>query len=99
MVSIGAVNTPADPRAAFGTYGPDVAIPLTASTQVVIETVNVEQASQVKVRITPRDSADFTEVDAVYSSTENTNPLTIRWTATVPTNMGYSAVQARVIRP
>ncbi|MBN8456810.1 MAG: hypothetical protein J0M04_03125 [Verrucomicrobia bacterium] len=99
VMSIGAVSAPADPRAAFGTYGPDVALPLTSSTQVVVETVNVEQASQVKVRITPRDSANFTVVDAVYSSTVSTEPLTIRWTATVPTNMGYSAVQAHVIRP
>jgi hypothetical protein len=99
VVSIGAAPAPADPRAAFGTYTPDVALPQTATTQVIVETVNVEQASQVKVRITPRDSANFTEVAATYSSTVSADPLTLRWTATIPTTTGNSAVQARVIRP
>lgn len=99
VVSIGAVNAPADPRAAFGTYTPDVVLPLVTSTEVIVETVNVEQASQVKVRITPRDNANYSEVAATYSSTVSTNPLTIRWAATIPTKMGYSALQARVIRP
>jgi plastocyanin len=99
VVSIGAAEAPADPRAAFGTYTPDVALPLASSTEVIVETVNVEQASQVKVRITPRDSANYTEVAATYSSTVSADPLTLRWTATVPTTMGNSAVQARVIRP
>ena len=99
IVSIGAVNAPTDPRAAFGTQGADVTLPLVSQTEVVVETVNVEQASQVKVRITPRDNTSYTEVDAAYSATVNTDPLTIRWTATVPSTMGYSAIQARAIRP
>lgn len=99
VVSIGGVDVPTDPRAAFGTYNPDVALPLVANTQVVIETVNIEQLSQIKVRITPRDSANHTEVTATFSTTVSADPLTLRWTATVPTNMGHSALQARVIRP
>jgi hypothetical protein len=99
VVSIGAVNAPSDPRAAFGTYTPDVALPLVNTTQVIVETVNVEQVSQVKVRITPRDSANYTEVNATYSSTISSSPLTLRWTATLPTKMGHSAIQARIIRP
>lgn len=83
----------------FGTIGADVAIPTTATAPAVIETTNVEQASQVKVRITPRDTFDFTEVDAVYDSTVSASPLVLRWTCTLPTNLGYSAVQVKVIRP
>jgi len=99
VISIGAVSVPSDPRAAFGTYTPDVALPLVNTTEVIVETVNVEQVSQVKVRITPRDSANFTEIDASYSSTISLSPLTLRWTATLPTKMGHSAIQARIIRP
>jgi hypothetical protein len=99
VVSLGGVAAPADPKSGFGTIGADVAIPTTATTPAVIETTNVEQASQVKVRITPRDTYNFTEVDATYASTVSTSPLVIRWTATLPTNLGYSAVQVKVIRP
>jgi hypothetical protein len=99
VVSLGGVNAPADPKSGFGTIGADVAIPTTANTPAVIETTNVEQASQVKVRITPRDTYNYTEVNATYASTVSTSPLVIRWNATLPTNLGYSAVQVRVIRP
>lgn len=99
IVSLGGVNAPADPRAGFGTVGADVALPTATTTTAVIETTNVEQASQVKVRITPRDSANFTEVSATYASTVSTEPLVLRWTATLPTTLGYSAVQVRVVRP
>jgi hypothetical protein len=99
IVSIGGLSAPADPRAAFGTYGADVALPVTTQATVVVRTVNVEQASQVQVRITPRDTYNATNVTAVYSSTSSTNPLTILWNATVPANLGYSAVQVHVIRP
>lgn len=97
IVSLGGVAAPADPRSGFGTIGADVKIPTAATTEAVIETKNVEQASQVKVRITPRDTYNYTEVDASYSST--VSPGVLRWTATLPTNLGYSAVQVRVIRP
>jgi hypothetical protein len=99
VLSIGAVNTPTDPRAEFGTFGADVALPITASTRVLVETKNVEQASQVKVRGTPRSNGNFTEVVATVDTIVNNNPLVIRWKADLPVNVGYSAVQARVIRP
>ena len=116
VLSIGGAPAPTDPRVSFGSYSPDVALPLTTSTTVMVETVNVEQASVVNVRITPRSGSWVTEknaqnqdvavrkgepvdVNAVVDTVVSTNPLTIRWRATVPTTMGYSAVQARVIRP
>ncbi len=99
VVSIGGEAAPADPRAAFGASNPDVALPETSTTQVVLETTNVEQASQVKVRVTPRANADFTVVDAAVDTVVSTSPLVIRWTAEIPVGIGYSAVQARVIRP
>lgn len=97
IVSIGGEASPSDPRAAFGTEGADVAIPVVDHTQVVIETTGVEAASQVKVRITPRDSANFSVRDAVLDPATTEDPL--RWTATIPTTLGYSAVQVQVIRP
>jgi plastocyanin len=99
IVSIGAKAIPADPLASFGTVGADAALPQTTSTQAVIETTNVEQASSVKVRVTPRSNANFTEVAATVSSVVSTTPLVVRWTATLPVNVGYSAVQVKVIRP
>ena len=99
IVSIGGQNIGPDPLASFGTFGADAALPQTASTQLVIETTNVEQASQVKVRGTPRSNASFTEVNAAVSSVVSTTPLVVRWTATLPVQLGYAAVQVKVIRP
>jgi hypothetical protein len=107
IVSVNAVNAPADPKAAFGSYTPDVALPLVSQVEVILETVNVESASQVFIRVTPRNGAtvagtqmtDATEVAAVVSQTVSANPKILRWKATLPTLMGHSALQARVIRP
>ena len=116
VLSVNAVNTPSDPKASFGTFTPDVALPLVSSVQVVVETVNVEQASTVVVRVTPRngmivnttdtngnpttrDTRDANEANATVQQVVSTNPLTIRWAATVPALPGHSAVQARIIRP
>lgn len=99
IVSIGGSDVPADPHASFGTSGPDVALPETNSTQIVIETTNVEQASQVIVRSTPRNSNNPALINAAVDTVVSTSPLVIRWTADVPVNIGYSAVQVRVVRP
>jgi len=99
VVSIGGVAAPADPRASFGTEGADVALPQTATTEVLVETTNVEQASQVQVRVTPRHSANYTAVNATVDSVVSTDPLVIRWVASVPVRNGFSAVQVKVVRP
>lgn len=96
IISLGGVNAPADPKSGFGTIGADVSLPTATTTACVIETTNVEVGAQVKVRITPRDTYNFTEVDATATTI---NLPVIRWTATLPTNLGYSAVQVKVIRP
>jgi plastocyanin len=99
VVSIGGVAAPEDPRAAFGASGADVALPETTTTAVLIETTNVEQASTVQVRLTPRSNANATVVNATVESVVSTSPLVVRWVADVPVNTGYSAVQVRVVRP
>ena len=99
IISIGAVAAPGDPRASFGAFGPDIALPQVASTTVVVETTNAEDASTVKVRVSPRSNGTFTETTATLSQIVSTSPLVIRWTANVPVNNGYSAVQVRVVRP
>jgi hypothetical protein len=107
ILSVNSVNAPADPKAAFGSYTPDVALPLVSQVEVIVETVNVESASQVFVRITPRNGmtvagkakTEATEVAAVVDQQVSTTPLKLRWKATLPTLMGHSALQARVIRP
>ena len=53
----------------------------------------------VKVRGTPRSNGNFTEVNATLSSVVSEDPLVLRWTANLPVQSGYSAVQVRVIRP
>ena len=116
MFSVNSAVVTKDPKASFGTFTPDAALPLVNSAEVVIETENVEQASRVIVRITPRNgmtvnttdangnqqarlTTNATEVVATLKEIISTNPLKIHWKATVPTLPGYSAIQARVIRP
>jgi len=96
IISIGGETAPDDPRASFGTQGADVALPEVSTIQVVIETVGVEEASQVQVRLTPRDSSNAVFVDAV-AGTPVGNVIT--WTADIPVGNGYSAIQAKVVRP
>lgn len=97
IVSIGGEVIGDDPRAEFGATGADAVVPETATTQAVIETTNVEQASQVLVRLTPRSDGNATVITAVRDESVNVDPL--RWTADLPVNIGYSAVQVRVVRP
>ena len=99
VVSIGASVAPADPSASFDNLPADFVIADVTTTPVVIKTTNVEQASQVKVRVTPRTNGNYTEVDATVSQVVSTNPLVINWTATLPVSTGASAVIVRVIRP
>lgn len=99
VVSIGGETAPADPRAAFGAFGADVVLPETNTTQIVIETTNVEQASSVEVRMTPRAGANASRIAASVDSVVTTDPLVVRWVADLPANVGYSAVQVHVVRP
>lgn len=107
ILSVNSVQAPADPKASFGSFTPDVALPLVSQVEVIVETENVENASQVFVRITPRNGmtvagtakTDATEVAAVVDQQIGTSPLKLRWKATLPTLMGHSAIQARIVRP
>lgn len=100
ILTIGGVAAPNDPRAAFGMEGADVALGEVATIQVVIETVGVEQASQVQVRLTPRATASQVLVNAVVDHVENPGPPeVVHWTADVPVGNGYAAIQAKVVRP
>jgi hypothetical protein len=99
IVSIGGEPMPADPRSAFGGAGPDVAIPETNVTSVVLLTTNVEAAATVIVRITPRANADYTTVAATVDEVLSSDPPVIRWKADIPVNTGASAIQVRVVRP
>jgi len=99
VLSIGSENVPGEPMASFGTVGADVALAQTNTTQVLIETSYVEQASVVTVRVTPRSNANYTEVAASVSQVVSTDPLVLRWTADIPVNTGYSAIQVHVVRP
>jgi hypothetical protein len=99
VLSIGSEAVPGDPQASFGTVGADVALAQTNTTQVLIETSYVEQASVVTVRVTPRSNASYTEVTASVSEVVSTDPLVVRWVADIPVNTGYSAIQVHVVRP
>lgn len=99
VLSIGSEDVPGDPLASFGTVGADVALAQTNTTQVLIETTYVEQASVVTVRVTPRSNANYTEITASVDTVVSTDPLVIRWTADIPVNVGYSAIQVHVVRP
>jgi hypothetical protein len=99
IVSIGTIASPDAPNGQFDAAGADVVLPKVSSAPVVVETTNVEQASAVTVRATPRSSSSFTESAATMTQLVSTNPLVIRWTANMPVNAGYSAFQVRVLRP
>jgi len=100
IVSIGGSAAPADPRASFGAQGADVTLPQGTTTPVVIRTEFVEDTSQVQVRITPRSNANFTTVNATLDASATGLPEdTLQWIANVPTNVGYSALQVKVVRP
>jgi len=99
VVSVGGVAAPADPRASFDAAAPDVTLSQSSSTTVVVRTTNVESASQVKVRGTPRFGANFNEVTATNPVLVSNSPLTYDWTVTLPVQTGYSALQVRVVRP
>jgi hypothetical protein len=69
---------------------------LTNRVYVTVETQNVEPESQVIVRLTPRANGSFVEATAtLLTSTNNAR----QWIAQLQVAPGYSAVQARVIRP
>jgi hypothetical protein len=99
ILSIGGKNVPDDPRASFGTDGADVVLPEVSSTQVVVETKNVEQESQVIVRVTPRFNASYIIANATVDHVDPNDPTVIYWVADLSVNVGYSAVQVKVVRP
>jgi hypothetical protein len=99
IISIGGNPTPADPLAEFGAFGADVVLPQVTNTTVVVETTNVEQASAVTVRATPRSNGDFTQATAAVTQVVSTDPLVLHWTANVPVKNGYAAIQVKVVRP
>jgi hypothetical protein len=107
IVSVNDIAPASDPKAAFGAFSPDVALPLVSGVSVIVETTNVEKASSVIVRATPRNGMtvgtstvlNATEVNAKIKEVVSETPLKLRWEATVPTLPGYSAIQARIVRP
>lgn len=99
VVSIGGNPAPADPRAGFGAVGADVVLPWVSATTVVIETTNVEQASVVTARYTPRANGNFLEAKAGVPEVISEDPLVLRWTANIAVQDGYGAIQVKVVRP
>lgn len=99
ILSIGGEAAGGDPLASFGTAGADVSLGQTNSVQVLIQTAYVEQASEVKIRLTPRANLNYTEITASVNAIVSTDPLVIQWVADVPVDDGYSAIQVHVIRP
>ena len=109
IVAVNGIAPAADPKASFGAYSPDVALPLVSGVNVIVETLNVEKAASVIVRATPRNGmvvapdtdavTNAAEVNATIKEVVSETPLKLRWEATVPTLPGYSALQARIVRP
>lgn len=99
VVSIGGQAAPDDPRASFGATGADVVLHSITGTTVIVETTNVEHASVVQVRVSPRINGSYTETTATLDRVISEDPLVIRWVANVPVKDGYSAMQVKVVRP
>ena len=100
-MSIGGEAAPSDPRAALGAAGADVSLAETSTVEIIAETTNVEPESQVIVRLSARNNdVDPEVITAVRIDPPlSTDPLVYQWSANLPVNAGFSAVQARVIRP
>lgn len=99
IISIAGNAPPPDPRAEFGAVGADIVLPRVTGTTLVIETSNIEQASVVTARYTPRADGDYTEATATVTQVVSEDPLVLRWTANVPVRDGYGAIQVKVVRP
>lgn len=99
IVSIGGRAVPSDPRASFGAFGADVALPRTNATQVVVETRGVEPEAKVMIRRTPRANARFVETVVTEKTIDPGNPSIVLWKATIPLTDGGSGIQVHVIRP
>ena len=99
IVSIGGNAAPADPRAEFGAIGADLLLPRVTNTTVVVETSNAVTNSVVTVRATPRSNGEFTEVTAIPTLVLAENHMVVRWTAILPVQDGYAAIQAKLVRP
>ena len=99
IVSIGGMAAPADPRAGFAPIAADVAIQQCTTTTVVMLTTNVESASRVTVRVTPRSNGNYTETAAYVLSTNSVSPLVLQWVANVPVQNGFASLTAHVKRP
>ena len=106
VLSISGVNPPADPRSEFGSVGADVVLPQVTNVTVVVQTSYVEwptatnqMASVITVRATPRSDGNFTVAQAVLTRIVSEDPPVAEWTANVPVNSGYSAIQVQVVRP
>jgi hypothetical protein len=97
--TIGSLGAPSDPRASFGAFGADLTLPPLTSATVTVLTTNVEPQSVVTVRVNPRTSGAYVDTVASVTQTLSQTPLVLRWTASVPVNNGYSAVQVHVVRP
>lgn len=107
IISINGTIAPMDPSANLGAGPPDVSIPMTEDVVVLVETKHVEDASRVFVRISPRNGK-FTNgnrdsgVKEVQANLKEKLPgedgISI-WSASIKVLPGYSALQARVIRP
>ena len=99
IVSIDGNAAPADPRAEFGAFGADVVLPQITNVTVVVLTTNVEPASVVIVRATPRSDGSFRQATAAVTEIVSEVPQVVRWTANVPVQNGYAAIQVKVVRP
>jgi len=80
---------------------------MTENVTVLVETINVEDASRVFVRINPRNGkftdgqrdSGVKEVQAVLKEKTPGEDGVSVWSASIKVLPGYSSVQARIVRP
>ncbi len=89
VVSVGQVDVPSDPRAAFDS-GPDVTLN-NDQVQVILEASNVPATSLVTVRVVPR----YGNPVIVTATPTGGTLASSTWTAQVTLPRGYSVLQAR----
>ena len=99
IVSINGNTAPEDPRAGFGAIGADVVLPQVTNATVVMVTTNIQQASVLTVRATPRSDGHYTTATATVTEVISESEPVLIWTANVPVKDGYEAMQVRAVRP
>lgn len=95
VVSVGEETAPGDPHASLEIGQVDISLPNATTTNVVLETTNVDIGADVNVRVVPKHGQPFSTPAVLLSGTS----ALATWQATITPPNGYFVVQAKAVNP